>query len=158
MSEIDWTEIALQYARGVLAVREICENFGISTSALYRRARREGWPSRKNSSRQIEQDLPDAEDTMTARLYRALDRKLGVIEQRIAKSDTGEVSMSPSDNERDARTLNSLMRLYERLNEIEGRNPIAEPSTDTEVEPNDAEQTRKELAQRFARLRERNCT
>ncbi len=55
------------------------------------------------------------------RLYAALDQKMQEIETRIERTSLVEgEEMSAADCERDARTLTTLAKLYEKICELEG--------------------------------------
>lgn len=97
----------------------------------------------------------DRRTAMTARLYKALDDKMRIVEERIARTAAGgEGGGSAADSERDARTLNSLLRLFAKLNEIDDRSRAAKageaPSGGATAD--DAERLRRDLAGRLARL------
>jgi hypothetical protein len=83
---------------------------------------------------------------------RALDRKMTAFENRLAESDA-----SPADSERDARTLNTLVRLFDKLKSLDEkalrRLPAATVSTPAAKEAIDADSIRHSLAQRLERLR-----
>jgi len=174
----DWAAIARAYADETIRVQDVCGRFGVSLSGLYRRARKESWP-RRLSRRAAALSIPaasagaetriDAEPAptgrralMVARLYKVLEDKMRALEDRIARSATGAgggVFDSPIDGERDARTLNALVRLFAKLNEMEdgGRAASASPHlTDYGAAYEDAERLRRDIASRLARLREGN--
>lgn len=163
----DWAAIARHYASGTATVAEICARFGITRAALYRRARREGWPKRstRKASARAASAKPKAaakrapaaqrRRDMIARLYQALDQKMQLIEERIAQSagHAGDaMPVSAADNERDARTLNALFRLFERLTEMDDRLRGA-GGGDPKIKDTDADSLRRDLARRLARLR-----
>lgn len=83
-----------------------------------------------------------------ARLYAALDRKMKEIEQRLDADD----ATGAADSERDARTLTSLARLYEKIVDLEGAEEKSEQHGDTSGEGHDADRQREEIAERLERL------
>lgn len=91
---------------------------------------------------------PRREDII-ARLYAALDRKMKEIEDRLAGEDEG---MSAADSERDARTLTSLARLYEKLSEMEQASEKASTKGEVSQKDMNADRQREEIAQRLERL------
>lgn len=148
----DWAAIALAYAARTSTVDEICAAHDISRSTLYNFAREAGWDLRCASSvselrRRRARDLAFAE-----RLMRALDRKMTAFENRLAEGDA-----SAADSERDARTLNTLVRLFEKLKSLDEkavrRSPVATAPTPDAKDAIDADSLRHRLAQRLAKLR-----
>jgi hypothetical protein len=96
-------------------------------------------------------------DDIIARLYAALDRKMREIETRIerASHDDGE-AMSAADCERDARTLTTLAKLYEKICELEG-SPDAKTNdgrASKKEKEIDADRFRHQVAERLQRMLE----
>ncbi|MEZ5776030.1 MAG: hypothetical protein R3D33_15390 [Hyphomicrobiaceae bacterium] len=94
---------------------------------------------------------------LRTRLYRAIDRKLTMIEQRLSAGR----ETSAADSEREARELGALIRSLERLEAGEqvrgpgeGAGIRRVSGTPAAGEVNDAERWRAELARRISRLRE----
>jgi hypothetical protein len=139
-----------------VTVDGICAAYGITRSQLYRRARNYGWPLRRSNSPAARHRI---QTEFTHRLMTALDRKMTQFENRIAEAG------SAADSERDARTLNTLVRLFEKLKGLSApaakagvrvatlarRAPAAAAST--ERRDYDADRLRNDLAQRLDRLR-----
>ena len=92
---------------------------------------------------------------IVARLYRALDQKMGEIEDRIAMAPQSEADgKSAADSERDARTLTALARLLEKLSDLEGNGnkrtgKSGEGVAEKEI---DADRLRRDLADRLERM------
>lgn len=88
-----------------------------------------------------------------ARLYAALDQKLQDIENRIERhSQADGEAMSAADCERDARTLTTLAKLYEKICELEdvpdgGADDAGIKQKDQEI---DADRFRLHIAARIA--------
>lgn len=85
---------------------------------------------------------------IVARLYAALDRKMKEIEERISASGEG---VSAADAERDARTLTSLARLYEKLSEMEQASEKAAQKGEFSQKDMNADRQREEIAERLER-------
>lgn len=72
-------------------------------------------------------------------------------ENRLAEGDA-----SAADSERDARTLNTLVRLFDKLKSLDEkavrRSPVATAATPAAKDAIDADRLRCELAQRLAKL------
>lgn len=91
-----------------------------------------------------------------ARFYRAMDYKLREVEKRIERAAEGggcaEV-LTAADSERDARTLGSLARLFEKVAELDDAGRIAgsgDATSDPGPEEIDADRFRQEIAERLA--------
>lgn|GEM_PF-2315840 len=110
--QIDWDAVAAAYDEGSLTLKQISEAYNVSTSAITRRARQEGWPPRSRKTKR--KTKPDA--TFEARLARALDRQISELEERWASD---EALASSAQAEKEARTLNVLIRTAEKLKELE---------------------------------------
>lgn len=151
---LDWNEVARRFQDDNESVKVLSEDFGVSSSTIYRKARLQNWV-RKNlvspkenlvSPKEIDAvEEPvsklDAElrnlgalksepsvfagkflplsqrKALINRLYRALEQKIGFVEARL------EVEENPSaaESEKDARTLTALVRLFEKLSELENQ-------------------------------------
>jgi len=91
------------------------------------------------------------------RLYAALDRKMREIETRIERfSQTGSEESSAADCERDARTLTTLAKLYEKICEMEAAsdNAASDEQISQEAMESDADRFREEIAKRLTRMLE----
>ena len=91
---------------------------------------------------------------IVARLYAALDQKMREIEERIEASARSGEGVSAADGERDARTLTSLARLFEKLSEIEGGNKGTTEATGAGAKHKEsyAHRIRDEIAGRLERM------
>ncbi len=152
----DWAVIAHDYASGALTVAEICTLHGVSASMLYRRAAQEGWQMRHKPA-SATRGREDG-NRMAARLLFALDQKMTEFENRMAQGGVA----TAADSERDARTLNTLVRLFEKLKGFGGKGETdaktaaapAHTSTSAGEHAHDADRLRNDLAQRLEKLRE----
>jgi hypothetical protein len=105
----DWASIARDYAARALTVEQIAALYDVSLRAIYHRARRDGWPRRiAKPGNATRHRVPRAD--FGQRLINALDRRIADLETR-RDAPAGSVA----DAEREARTLNTLVRLYEKL-------------------------------------------
>lgn len=160
----DWAVIADAYARGPLTVAQICAKFGISRGALYRQVRRLNWPMRQQPvtsrrRRPVRRQRggrgaaspQEGRSGMVSRLYEALEQRMTELEARMAQG-----RRTAAECERDARTLNTLVRLFERLSNMEAKVRAgageADPAS-AQLLGQDAEQIRRDLARRLDRLR-----
>lgn len=168
--EPDWAAVAQAYARGEESERRIAIRFGIPSSTLYYRAKREGWVRPKRAIATAPRgmltvaSLPKAERPppptrvravrrapLLDRLFRSVKEKMTQIEAEDARArDEGR---SPAEGERSARTLAALGRLYDKLTEVDVRTRKAAGPERKDIIDDDAERLRQELAERFDRLR-----
>lgn len=91
------------------------------------------------------------------RLYGLLERKMDEIKDRMDRMQSGGdgAGLSPADSERDARTLNTLSRLLEKLTALEGdgeHKDMKEKDPDLAARESGAEPFRQEIAERLARM------
>jgi hypothetical protein len=150
----DWEAVAHDYAAGALSVAAICAAHSLTRATLYHRAKIDGWPLRRPGRRRSRADL-------AKRLLGALELKMTRFENRMADS---AASATAADSERDARTLNTLVRLFEKLKGL-GLGEAATrrarpaksapaPAEDSSVkDAHDADALRGELARRLEKLR-----
>ncbi len=111
-SDIDWDGVAAAYLAQKQTLAEIGDEFGVSVTSICRRAKREGWPRRAAVSKQ----KPDPGSAVEFRLARALDRQIKELEERW--SETNALA-GPVQAEKEARTLNVLIRTAEKLKELQ---------------------------------------
>jgi transposase-like protein len=151
----DWAAVAEAYARGDLTVAEICTRYGITQYALYSRLRKQGWPRRRGlrpASSSVNAPCcgsGSAREALISRLYSALEQKMSEFEAR--QSDRAQTA---AEHERETRTLNTMVRLFERLGALEEKsrtqNTTAKDDGDLSA---DARSLREDLARRLERLR-----
>jgi hypothetical protein len=140
-------------------ISEICARHRVSLSAFYRHRKRGGWLTRKAPVRR------SAYRDLARRLFTALDRKVTEFESRLT-----EGAASSADSERDARTLNTLVRLFDKLQDYDvkaakaanagkaGKDASAIYSAPASKAVNaeiahDSDRLRHDLAQRLEKLR-----
>jgi hypothetical protein len=151
----DWEAIERAYAASALTVDEICALHAISRSALYYHARKGGWRNRVPMA-----DGPHRhrvrQQHLGQRLMNALDSKMTEFENRLA-AGTASGASTAADAERDARTLNTLVRLFDKLETLGeragGPAKTVSPATPAEGGAYDSDRLRDALARRLERLR-----
>ena len=92
-----------------------------------------------------------------ARLYAALDQKMREIENRIERASHAESeTLSAADCERDARTLTTLAKLYEKICELEGVPDAGakDEHVSQEEQQINADRFRSNIAERLTRMLE----
>ena len=152
-TEPDWQAVAQDYGNRVLSVKEICALHDIGAKRLYRRINDEGWPKRRKPNKYSANRLLASTANMPNRLLRALDMKMTELENRMtANTET----LSAADCERNARTLNTLVGLFEKLKKQAALDLAREQKesggTAGSVRSRDADKLRRELAERLQRL------
>ena len=155
----DWDAIAHDYAAGALTVDEICAAHAVTRSMVYYRAKTRGWQLRRARSHAAGRR---DEANLTKRLLSALDLKMTQFENRLSED---AAAATAADAERDARTLNTLVRLFEKLKGLGGKGAGPPASTRTakfaattaatssRKDAHDADRLRGELARRLETLR-----
>jgi hypothetical protein len=149
-TERDWASLARDYAAKALTVDQVSALYAISRSALYNRASRDGWHMRVGMTSGTKRRRVRRAD-FGQRLMIALDRKIADFEAR------RDNALSAADAERDARTLNTLVRLYDKLRGMAGKStgPAAHPANAAQAEKDthDPDGLRRDLARRLETLR-----
>lgn len=169
----DWLAIKDRYCAGQHSVDQICRDFGVTKSQLYRRRRKETWPTRKGCGDEAP-SRPDAlvpnrrkgdrpnrrkgdkvnadanpkshTSALLDRLYSAFNQQIGELESRF--SDPGRLE---GEEEKTARTLGTLARTLGKL--VELQRDADEQSQHRGDDAADVERLHRELAQRIDRLR-----
>jgi hypothetical protein len=151
---LDLDVLARDYTGDELSVEAICLAHGISMGRLYDHVAAQGWPMRQIRRRAVK--VPRPRD-LTNRMAIALDQKMAEFEARLTVSRRDATA---ADSERDARTLSTLLRLFERLSKLQDRGAApsktaaSPPSRAAQIKDTDApDPLRGELARRLARLR-----
>lgn len=151
--------------QGSESVKQICERFNITQQQLYKQARDKEWPLRSqqkqapakshkhNVHANVEHlNIKHRRKEMIARLYDVLDQKLNIIEERLVMPN----DIEGAENERQARTLASLIRLFDKLVEIEADEANSQKNNKSQQEVaediDDTERLREDLAKRLTRL------
>jgi hypothetical protein len=158
----DWAAIAHHYAASALTVPEICALYSVSRSVLYNRASLDGWIKRSAARRAAALHRPPLPHTvkgeadLSRRLLTALDHKMKEFETRMTQAATAPATAA--DSERDARTLNTLVRLFDRLKGF-GAKAVAgaggpAASRTAGKDSHDADRFRHDLARRLESLRD----
>ena len=159
----DWDAIAHDYAASTLTVSEICALHSVSRAVLYNRAMLDGWikrSARRASAvhRPPPRHLAKGEADLAGRLLTALDHKMTDFETRMTQAAAGALPATAADSERDARTLGTLVRLFDKLKGF-GAKPAAGAgatpgSPPAEKDIHDADRFRNYLARRLEGLRD----
>ncbi|MEP3233394.1 MAG: hypothetical protein ABJO30_11255 [Hyphomicrobiales bacterium] len=160
----DWLKIREAYEADGEAVTQICIRYGVSSAALYKRAKAENWPQRRMTKKKPKKTSkikraaneggkvpPNKVERrqLIDRLYQAFEKQMSDFEiQNATTADDGI-------NEKDARTLGSLARTLEKLIELKSEE---EGDIQTQNQEVDIERLREKLAQRLERMRTKRGT
>jgi hypothetical protein len=152
-TSVDWVRIRAAFIERTESVVAIAERYGSSPATIYRRAQAENWLAEVPSA--IAGDGVRA--GLLRRLYRTIDRKLAQLEARMETDD----ELSIADHERETRAIGQLIRNVEKIAELEEtasssarKRGSANAGNEFEHGEADAEQIRRELAERILRFRE----
>lgn len=157
----DWDAIAHDYAESALTVPDLCALHSVSSSGLYHRANLDGWIKRSAARRAAAHRPPppqrdEGEADLARRLLTALDHKMREFEIRMTQAAAAPVTAA--DSERDARTLNTLVRLFDRLKGFGAKAAAGAgahaASRTAGKDSHDADSFRHDLARRLERLRD----
>ncbi len=96
----NWTEIARAYAGGEGTIADICEEFSVTRSSLYRRAKKLNW-----TKRQVDSQTKQA--VFVERMYCVLNKQLEQIDKRIS-----------ADGPIDVVALSNIAKTFEKLIEL----------------------------------------
>ena len=160
-AERDWDSIAEDYAASALTVPEICALYSISCSVLYDYAALHGWTKRSAVRDAAAIHRPPSrrpKALLARRLLTALDHKMTEFETRMTQIAAGSLPATAADSERDARTLNTLVRLFDKLKGLGGKaaGGAGAPAKRraTGKDSHDADRFRNDLARRLESLRD----
>ena len=169
---LDWDGIKSAYLKGDMTVGDICRTYDVTNSALYRQINIENWQRRQSRALDIgkmaEGVKSEAVSVMSAKLnskldkthlfqrfFRVVDQQMAMLEAKLNEGGDGiDKASNAMSRERDARTLASLVRLLEKLNDLEPEKQQQGQDTNT-IDASDegaAVRLRGELASRIHKL------
>ncbi len=163
-AELDWQGIEKAYLAGKHSVAHICQQFGLKPHQLYSKAKTSGWEMRsKTKSKKRPQKAGQEKKTPSKPIglgatkgasVCALHETLEFITMDLMQRISDRRQDTSADHEKDARTLSSLVRTYEKLKTIAAKNDatsIKEPGDHTTSDQS-AQQRRAEIAARLEKL------
>ena len=158
----DWDAIAHAYAAKVLTVKALSALHGVRLSDLYNHAKRDHWLMRRPATARPRPPSsprrPKGEAALLRRLMTALDRKMTDFETRMTLAAADSAPTTAADSERDARTLNTLVRLFDKLKGFGAKAAasagVKAGSRTDGKDIHDADRFRNDLARRLERLRD----
>ncbi len=161
----DWAALREAYCRNDCTVAELCARFGVTRSRLYHRARTQAWPKRvpaqvgsaKSGAPRGRGGLFFLETTISPgeRLRLIIEHQLIALQRNLSAPTRGG---NTARRERDARIMNLLVRIYEKLLVLSAREQqtLSRRNGGTpDREITTIDERRDALARRLAQLRDR---
>ena len=141
---IPWDAVERAYQTTNVPVTQLARDFAIPSSALLDRIKRYGW-KRSNCAAAPPPGQPSR--MLASRLAEIARSQLAAIERRMKEPDAGD-----GDNMRRISDIEKLVRLIERISELESKESVGEPAT--AILPRVIDDARRlELARRLEGLR-----
>ena len=155
----DWVAIRRLYEESTTTIAEISELNGVTPSAIRSRRRAESWKPRNKSGARAKLKRPRSttgRGGLISRLLKVVDRNLKLLEMRMETDEPG----TAADRERESRAIGTLTRTIEKLTELQSETDLtpaktAKTSSGTQIDDNDADHLRLEIAERILRIGER---
>jgi hypothetical protein len=152
-ASVNWAQIRVAYETQGAAVGKLAAQNGVTPSAIYWRINKYGWVRETGSAAPRNRSKVSA--ALLVRLYRTIDRKLSQLEARLESDE----DMTIADHERETRAIGQLIRNVEKIADLEKAPRASGVNSDRAAETQaggdiDAEQVRRELAERILRFRE----
>ncbi len=165
---IPWAEIRQAYEREKAPVKTICQKFNIKAHQLYKVARENGWQMRAAAPQKpekIKQTYTKAAKSsgpvrhqrpkQAPCPYQSLREALEFITMDLMHRIKRPRASGEEGFEKEARTLSSLVRTYEKLKTIEAESPVShkrKEQSDQLTEDETTNQRRRDLAARLEKL------
>ena len=124
---LKWQAIEKDYQDLSISIKEVCQRHNIKRTELYKHAREEAWQLRskkKKANQQKVQKLQEKNKRSQDQTIKAqqpvttLQDALEFITMDLMQRIKMRSQKSDADHDKDARTLSSLVRTYEKLQEI----------------------------------------
>lgn len=124
---LKWQAIEKDYQDLSLSIKEVCQRHDIKRTELYKHAREEAWQLRskkKKANQQTSQKLQEKNKRSQDQIIKAqqpvttLQDALEFITMDLMQRIKVRSQECDADHDKDARTLSSLVRTYEKLQEI----------------------------------------
>lgn len=146
----DWAAVETAYHQGGQTVIELCADFNITRQQLYAAAKAGNWPKRRQRKQLKRTTSTDQSRNHRHTLKEALEFITMELMQRL-KARTIETS---EDHDKDARTLSSLVRSYEKLQQLDdtARQTTLKEANNKRADIKDADEERRQIAARLEKL------
>lgn len=103
--EPDWAAVRIAYETGDLPVRQIAEDFGVTTDLINRRRARETWKPRRVWAYRGQRRI------MIGKLFYLLEVQIAQLERKL--ENNGDFDMA------DTRVLETMTKTFEKLGELQ---------------------------------------
>ena len=122
-----WSKIQTAYEEGNQTVKQICHDYKIKQTELYKHAKENNWPLRTKQKRKANSNEHSAiekstilvtSETEIRKPTETLQDALEFITMDLMQRIQKRTIESEADHDKDARTLSSLVRTYEKLKEM----------------------------------------
>lgn len=147
----DWAAIRRAYEADREPVARLSERHGVAVSALYWRARVEGW-MRRVERRRLMRGPAGRRRVMIDRLFGILEQEVQMIESALVRAQQGDGVAAPAEGERRLRSVASAMRALDKLIQFDQGQEEGKQESQNYTEA-DAERLRRDLARRLQHLR-----
>ena len=148
--DVDWAQARAWREGEGLTFTEIARRLGRSVSAVRSRAKKEAWGAPKKNNRRRTEISP------VCRIMKLVQAEIDEVERAMAAT---EGASTAGDRERSARTLISLLKSYEmvedmkvRVNEKTHRKRSKDPASTNNSQEVSAEDIRREIKRRLDRI------
>ncbi len=159
-----WSKIQIAYEEGKLTVKQICNDNKIKQAELYKHAKENNWPlrskqkSKANAKKQSAIELSSAAIPTEIKLRKpteTLQEALEFITMDLMQRIQKRTKESEADHDKDARTLSSLVRTYEKLKEMKATSLSSNQKGDQKhltINKADEDTKRREIATSLEKL------
>jgi len=156
-SEIVWSEIKTKYETGEVSIAQLCKLYGVTRYQINKHAKQAAWVLRSKPIKQKRSLKLNA--SKAARLSYpttgTLRETLEFITMELMDRIAQESAQTNVNHDRDARTLSSLVRTYEKLKSIEAQSVATAPPkelSDRKKSYKQADERRADSAARLEKL------
>ena len=155
LSDAHWRLIERAYCNTTETIAAIAARHEISPATISYRRMKFGWPPRRagaitRQTKAPENESPLDDAALVARFYALINLKLAQMEEDMARP----AERTPTDHEREARSIGTLVRSYEKVSVVKRESVDDDKQNDKRPERRaEAEAIRRQLAEQIVRLR-----
>lgn len=134
---LKWDAIEKDYQDLSISVQELCKHYNIKRTNLYKHAREQGWQLRSKKKKAVQPKRTKQQEKKSRRQDKkvkaqqpvtTLEDALEFITMDLMQRIKMRSQECDADHDKDARTLSSLVRTYEKLQEIKTDTHISNKS------------------------------
>ncbi|MEM8986580.1 MAG: hypothetical protein AAGC95_07640 [Pseudomonadota bacterium] len=167
---IDWPAVRAAYENETTPVTALAKRFGVSVRSIGRRVKQGDWKKdhRKRRAgpckavdgirRSADTALKPFEGDAMATIEAIVEQEAALAHAALSRSAKTDAALSDADRERRARTLNTLLRTYDRIREMkqqvleETKQRLKTAAAEDETERLDPNDIRQEIKRRLDRI------